>query len=379
MVEMSNEPTTLSVKVLREKGTSGTATCKYRAEDVTATVGRDFEPCEGVLEFGSGQATATFPVVIKPRGRIDCDEFRVIISDASAGVEFNKDTDGREDCCILTVKVMGDIQQSGQAGKKLHQFLKNPDNFFAGTENWKQQFLEAVFVGGSLEEQREASVLEWTGHVIILPWKLVCACVPPTNIAGGYATFCASLFMIGLVTAFIGDLATSFGCAAGMGDLVTAITIVALGTSLPDTFASKAAALHDRHADASIGNVTGSNSVNVFLGLGLPWLIAGIYWEVLPYDANDASSSWNVQALKQDWPDTLLQDYPGKFIVISGGLGMSVVIYTCCAVLCLGTLVARRRFLGAELGGNKLMKWVTAGFFIFLWSLYIVMSIVLNQ
>jgi len=185
--------------------------------------------------------------------------------------------------------------------------------------------------------------------------------------------------MIGLVTAFIGDLATSFGCAAGMGDLVTAITIVALGTSLPDTFASKAAALHDRHADASIGNVTGSNSVNVFLGLGLPWLIAGIYWEVLPYDANDASSSWNVQALKKEWPDHLLQDYPGKFIVISGGLGASVVIYTSCAVLCLGTLVARRRFLGAELGGNKLYKWITAGFFIFLWVLYIVLSIVLNE
>ena len=28
----------------------------------------------------------------------------------------------------------------------------------------------------------------------------------------------------------------------------------------------------------SIGNITGSNSVNVFLGLGLPWCIASIYW-----------------------------------------------------------------------------------------------------
>lgn len=40
---------------------------------------------------------------------------------------------------------------------------------------------------------------------------------------------------------------------------------VALGTSLPDTFASKAAAEQDPYADASIGNVTGSNSVNVCL------------------------------------------------------------------------------------------------------------------
>jgi solute carrier family 8 (sodium/calcium exchanger) len=26
--------------------------------------------------------------------------------------------------------------------------------------------------------------------------------------------------------------------------------------------------------------VTGSNSVNVFLGLGLPWLMAAIYWSM---------------------------------------------------------------------------------------------------
>ena len=58
---------------------------------------------------------------------------------------------------------------------------------------------------------------------------------------------------------------------------ISAITFVALGTSLPDTFASKAAACGEKNADNAIGNVTGSNSVNVFLGLGLPWLIAASY------------------------------------------------------------------------------------------------------
>lgn len=36
-----------------------------------------------------------------------------------------------------------------------------------------------------------------------------------------------------------------------------------------DTFASKVAAIQDQYADASIGNVTGSNAVNVFLGIGV--------------------------------------------------------------------------------------------------------------
>ena len=58
------------------------------------------------------------------------------------------------------------------------------------------------------------------------------------------------------------------------------LRFVAMGTSLPDTFASKIAAKNEKTADNAIGNVTGSNSVNVFLGLGLPWVIAAIYWQI---------------------------------------------------------------------------------------------------
>ena len=38
-----------------------------------------------------------------------------------------------------------------------------------------------------------------------------------------------------------------------------------------------AAAAQDENADASIGNITGSNSVNVFLGIGIPWVLATLY------------------------------------------------------------------------------------------------------
>jgi solute carrier family 8 (sodium/calcium exchanger) len=37
------------------------------------------------------------------------------------------------------------------------------------------------------------------------------------------------------------------------------------------------AAIQDDTADSSIGNVTGSNAVNVFLGIGIAWSIAAIY------------------------------------------------------------------------------------------------------
>lgn len=105
------------------------------------------------------------------------------------------------------------------------------------------------------------------------------ACIPPTSIGGGWVTFVVSLLVIGLLTAVVNDLATIFGCLIGLKDTVTAITFVALGTSMPDTFASKLAAINEKYADCSIGNVNGSNAVNVFLGLGLPWLLAACYWE----------------------------------------------------------------------------------------------------
>ena len=101
--------------------------------------------------------------------------------------------------------------------------------------------------------------------------------VPPIHIWGGWLTFFVSLVVIGLLTALIGDLATIFGCLIGLDDTVTAITFVALGTSLPDLFASRAAAINEKFADSAIGNITGSNSINVFLGFGLPWIFGSIY------------------------------------------------------------------------------------------------------
>lgn len=39
--------------------------------------------------------------------------------------------------------------------------------------------------------------------------------------------------MIGVLTLFIQDLATEFGCTVGLKNSVTAISVVALGTSVP--------------------------------------------------------------------------------------------------------------------------------------------------
>lgn len=59
----------------------------------------------------------------------------------------------------------------------------------------------------------------------------------PTDYALGWITFWVSILLIGVVTAFIGDLASHLGCTIGLKDSVTAIAFVALGTSVPGNLA----------------------------------------------------------------------------------------------------------------------------------------------
>lgn len=115
----------------------------------------------------------------------------------------------------------------------------------------------------------------------------------------------------------------------------------------PDTFASKAAATQDQYADASVGNVTGSNAVNVFLGIGVAWSVAAIHWEV-----------------------------KGKvFRVDPGSLAFSVTLFTIFAFLSMGVLMLRRRpSVGGELGGPRVPKVLTSLLFFGLWFLYILFS-----
>ena len=125
----------------------------------------------------------------------------------------------------------------------------------------------------------DVSATEAIMHFIAIGWKVLFALVPPPSMAGGKPAFVVALAFIGLCTGIVGEFATLLGCILSIDDSITAITLVALGTSLPDTFASMTAARTSEYADAAIGNITGSNSVNVFLGLGLPWVIACSYFD----------------------------------------------------------------------------------------------------
>jgi len=205
------------------------------------------------------------------------------------------------------------------------------DYFVANKDvSWGTQFKVACMLGPSVDSDnllQDVEASEAFLHFLGMPWKVIFATIPPRNMWGGWAAFIIALAEIGAVTTVVGELATVLGCTIGLRIQATAITLVAMGTSLPDTFASKTAAESSDNADSAIGNVTGSNCVNVFLGMGLPWVLGSVYW-VAKFDA--------------------------PYEQPAGSLAFSVMLFLACALVCLALLVLRRLCVGGELGGGGL-------------------------
>lgn len=354
------------LEVQRRNGSSGVVGCNYQTEDAVAISGVDYVGTSGELQFQDGQSSAKIPITILARGQIKTEHlFRVVLSEPFGNAKFDPRRDGGEECTICSVY----IQTASEVKDSVKQIVKilhrNWDKATVGTSSWREQFSGAWYCNGSHEEQQEASKLDWFLHLASLPWKLVFALIPPTYYCGGWVCFSVCLVFIGVCTLLITELAELIGCTMGIPNGVTAITLVALGTSLPDTIASKTAAVQDPYADASIGNITGSNSVNVFLGLGLPWTIGAMYWS-----SSEPDPKWIAK-----YPFVAKRYPEGAFVVpAGGGLGFSVAIFTVCAVSCIAMLVARRGIWAGELGGPKLQQICAAMSLVITWFAYIIIA-----
>ncbi|CAF3298511.1 unnamed protein product [Rotaria socialis] len=329
------------IKVARVNGADGRVSVHYRTKDIEAVATRDYEPADSELVFEHGEISKIIAIPIINDLDTEKDEtFAVELYNPTGGATIGKH--GR-----TVVTIINDDNYITMANKMASLVQVDIDKLSVTKTTWGQQFKDAMTVnGGDLET---AKFLHYVGHTFSFFWKILFAFVPPTSIAGGWLTFFVSLLFIAILTAVVGDVAAIFGCLVGLKDSITAISFVALGTSLPDTFASMIAAKNSKTADDAIGNVTGSNSVNVFLGLGLPWLVAAVYWE-----------SKNL-----------------PFTVKAGDLSFSVLVFSCSCIIGM-ILLTLRRFLGvfgkAELGGPTIPKYACSAFFVFLWICYLTLS-----
>ncbi|XP_064809206.1 sodium/calcium exchanger 3 isoform X9 [Oncorhynchus masou masou] len=380
--QVSESVGVMEVKVLRTSGARGTVIVPYRTmEGIAKGGGEDFEDTYGELEFRNDETCKTFHVKV-----IDDEEYEknknfflelaeprmvdmslqkgtklLLLNQGQDERKFSSEEEEAKRIAEMGKPVLGEhskleviIEESYEFKNTVDKLIKKTNlALVVGTNSWRQQFMEAITVSAGDEdeedsgEERLPSCFDYVMHFLTVFWKVLFACVPPTDYLNGWACFFISIVIIGMLTAVIGDLASHFGCTIGLKDSVTAVVFVALGTSVPDTFASKVAAVQDTYADASIGNVTGSNAVNVFLGIGVAWSIAAIYWHM-----------------------------QGKqFVVEAGSLAFSVTLYTIFAFLGVSVLLYRRRaHIGGELGGPRGHRLATSAFFFSLWFLYILFS-----
>lgn len=267
--------------------------------------------------------------------------FKVKIEKAEPeGVKISK-----KNVCFVT------IVQNDEAHKQEDEQIRLLKYFVESKEpTWLQQFSLAVQLGPVIDSDNlivdEVSLMEALTHFATVGWKVLFSLVPPAKMGGGIPAFIIALSFIGIVTAIVGEVATVLGCVIGLKSSVTAITIVAIGTSLPDTFASKVAAQTSKYADSAVGNVTGSNSVNVFLGLGLPWVIA---------------ATWS-------------KNNDMKYVVPAGSLAFSVMLFLITSTICFIILILRRCIIGGELGGPPVSKYISAVILVCLWLIYVSFS-----
>lgn len=355
LVKTSEEENFAEIVLQRVEGSDGLVGCRYFAKEKEdevdrAIAGEDFHPVDDVIWFEHNEVTKTVKVPILHKGndpeRDDTFEIRIeqlkgdkeaeLFKRGGAHPKFSK-----KNYCLVEITASLDFLESVE---KVRKILEVEDS------SWPAQFKQACMLAPSLTEDgiEEVTCLDAFMHFLTIFWKLLFALIPPRKMCGGWGCFIVSLIFIGLLTAVVAEAATVFGCVINLKPAVTAISFVALGTSLPDTFASRQAALESKTADAAIGNVTGSNSVNVFLGLGLPWMYATIYKMV------------------QNGGD---YKYP------AGKLSFSVVLYLATSFTCFAVLLMRRYISGGELGGmNGTTKWLTGIFCFCLWLIYLIMS-----
>ncbi|XP_076884807.1 magnesium/proton exchanger-like [Bidens hawaiensis] len=216
---------------------------------------------------------------------------------------------------------------------------------------WKQQFVNVLKMENAKLRKSDNSVLMvgrilW--HALVSPWRLLFAFVPPYQIAHGWIAFICSLIFISGIAYIVTRLSDLISCVTGINAYVIAFTALASGTSWPDLVASKIAAERQTTADSAIANITCSNSVNIYVGIGVPWLI---------------DTAYNLIAYGE----------PLR-IENAEGLSFSLLVFFSTSVGCISVLVLRRVVFGGELGGPRVWAWVTCAYFMMLWFIFVVLS-----
>ncbi|KAK6028359.1 Calx-beta domain protein [Ostertagia ostertagi] len=334
-------------EIIRTRGARGEVSIPYKTVDGQAKAGADYEHQEGMIRFEDEQIKAEIHIPIVNDDEYEkSEEFFIELGEPVWHREIEDGEEGLEGRPVLSLsrcKVV--ITEDKEFKNFVDRMLTNANtSIMVGTSSWKQQFNEAI----TIEEDEDGNITlkEKIMHYVSLPWKVLFALIPPTDYYNGWLCFFFAIVMIGLLTAVIGDLASHFGCTVGMKDAVTAISLVAMGTSTH--LRRRRRPYRTAGLTALLAMSTGSNAVNVFLGIGIAWAIA---------------------ACVHAWNGT-------RFMVQTGSLAFSVTMFIIGSVICIAVLQYRRfsKTIAGELGGPVRLKYISSAVFVLVWIAYLTLS-----
>lgn len=106
-----------------------------------------------------------------------------------------------------------------------------------------------------------------------------------------YLTFIISIVIIAGLSWVLVESAIEISAILGIPEAIVALTVLAIGTSVPDMVSSVIVAKQGRGGMA-ISNAIGSNIFDILIGLGLPWLIfLGINGGTIPVSTENLYGS----------------------------------------------------------------------------------------
>ena len=105
-----------------------------------------------------------------------------------------------------------------------------------------------------------------------------------------FVAFFLDIVVIGLLSWVLVTSAIKVSAILGIPEVVIALTVIALGTSVPDLIASIIVAKQGRPGMA-INNAIGSNIFDILIGLGLPFLLLFIFSEARTVSVNNSNLS----------------------------------------------------------------------------------------
>ncbi len=141
------------------------------------------------------------------------------------------------------------------------------DNYLSLIEGCILAFLFIIFILTMMKFSKETNEAD--------PLLIEQEAEIPENVPNTKATFWIVIGMALLIfsASIVVDSSVVIAKSFGMSDLVIGLTIVAVGTSLPELAASVAGVLKGED-DLAVGNIIGSNIFNILAVMGLPAILA---------------------------------------------------------------------------------------------------------